>query len=150
MLVLKISGGIIIVFSCMQFGLYKSSNAKVKRDVLQKINFALENLSNEIRLNRGELHRLYERLFCNEYIKFSDNRFHISEKYIKKSYIDKLNEMALSLGKSDSQGECKIIAIYKSIFEGFLKEADKEYKTNKKIWNTLGFGGGLTLVMLLV
>ena len=150
MILFKIIGSVIILYSCMQFGAYKSSNAKTKRDILQKINIALEALSIEIRLKRGELHPLYKKLFCDEYIKFSDNRFYIPERYIKKSHLSKLNEMALSLGRSDSKGECDIISIYQSVFEGFLAEAEKEYKTNKKIWSTLGFGGGLTIVLILV
>lgn len=150
MIVLKIIGSIIILFCGIQFGVYKSYNAKIRRDVLQKIVIALETLSIEIRLKRGELFPLLRRLFCDDYIVFSDNRFSISEKHIKKSQLNKLNEMALSLGKSDSQGECDIISIYQSVFQGFLADAEKEYKTNKKIWNTLGLGGGLTIVLLLV
>lgn len=149
MIALKILGSIVTVFAFMQFGIYKSTSYAKKRDILQKICIALENLSIEIRLKRGELYILFEKLFCNEYISFSDRRFVISEKYIDKVQIDKLNELSLALGKSDAKGECEIIGLYQSIFADYLTEAEKEYKTNLKIWNTLSLGGGLTVVLLL-
>ena len=150
MIYLKLAGSLITIFACLQFGVYKSYNSKKKRDVLQKINLALETLSIEIRLKRGELNSLFIRLFCDEHIGFSDNRFVISQRYIEKEQLEKLNELAMTLGKSDAEGECEIIAIYRSVFSDFLSEAEKKYASDRKLWNTLSLGAGLTIVLLLV
>ena len=150
MIFLKIIGSLFTVFAFAQFGIYKSSAAKKRLKVLQKVCLGLENLSVEIRLKKGELHPLIVRNFCNNDIAFSNNRFDIPDKLMRKNLLDKLNEMVEMLGKSDSKGECEKIDIYRSLFESYLAEADKEYKTNSKLWNTLCISGGITLVLLLI
>ena len=150
MITLKIIGSIFTVFACLQFGMNKTAKAKSRVNVLEKICMALENLSIEIRLGRGELYPIIQKTFSADYIDFSDNRFVISEQFIEKSHLDKLNEMLENLGRSDAKGECEKISVYKSIFAEYLENARQEYKNNRKIWNTLSLGGGVTIVLLII
>lgn len=146
----KIIGSFLLILSFWGFGFYKSFSERQKRDFLREILLGLNALKKKISLGSNDIEILIKETLENENIMFKDGTFSASSKLIDGANLTILNNLIKDLGMGDKESECQRITVYAEMLNEAYEEAKQTYKNSSKIWQTLGLGAGVTVVLLII
>ncbi len=165
-LIFKIIGGILIVSSCFFIGFSKSKSLFRRKDFLESFILFINTLSTNFRYNGSDIFTLVsfsekEGLFAeNSFFNCDEKPFEevwenavsgLPKSYcLKKSDTDLLNKFGMELGKSDVEGQLKHLELYKSLFTKQLSDAEEVIRQKSKLYKTMGFFVGISIVLVIV
>lgn len=146
----KVIGSFLLILSFWGFGFYKSYSEKQKRDFLWEILLGLNALKKKIQLGSGDIEFLISETLLNENIKLKDGELIAYSRCIDASNLLILNNLIKDLGMGNKENECERIDVYYSMLSEAYEEEKQTYKNSSKIWQTLGLGAGVTVVLLII
>lgn len=173
-IIFKIFGAVLIIASSGLTGLYFAYKPYYRKNDLNSLLTALEILENEIN-NYSSLiessiqisDKLSDKnmslIFSNLYEKLNEKNGEDIEKiwtsvinanknklYLKNEDYDKIISLGRILSCFDKEIEIKNIELLKKYILTSIDEIDSEYLKNKKMFQSIGFLGGLIIVIALI
>lgn len=140
MVVFKIFGLLSILVSCTAFGFYKSYTLGTRCRKLSELCVSLEKLSYFINSSFKDLDVLINDSFGGK----------IKTDGILKTDKEILEKLFSEIGISDRERDFKSILLAKGLLEKQLASAEDDRKRLSKLYNSMGFLGGLSLCIFLI
>lgn len=140
MAVFKIFGLLSVLISSTALGFYKSYTLNLRCRKLSEFCVSLEKLSHFITSSFKDLELLLRESFGGE----------IDTSGISKEDKEILEKLFSEIGISDRQRDCNNVLMYKNLLEKQLETAEDDCKRLSKLYNSLGFLGGLSLCIFLI
>lgn len=140
MAVFKIFGLLSVLISSTALGFYKSYTLNLRCRKLSEFCVSLEKLSHFITSSFKDLELLLRESFGGE----------IDTSGISKEDKEILEKLFSEIGISDRQRDCNNVLMHKNLLEKQLETAEDDCKRLSKLYNSLGFLGGLSLCIFLI
>ena len=140
MAVFKIFGLLSVLISSTALGFYKSYTLNLRCRKLSEFCVSLEKLSHFITSSFKDLDFLLRESFGGE----------IDTSGISKEDKEILEKLFSEIGISDRQRDCNNVLMHKNLLEKQLETAEDDCKRLSKLYNSLGFLGGLSLCIFLI
>lgn len=140
--VIKILGLLIVLLACSALGFLKSYEIKLKTKNLKGLIVSLKQLSEYILCEKGEVKTLLNRCF-GENVFYQNGNIDFDKKCYEKEVSELLEEFFFSLGKRDKKAENERTKFYIKLFENRLDLWENKASQLCKLYNSLGFFGGL-------
>ena len=140
MTVFKIFGLLSVLLSSTSLGFYKSYTLNLRCRKLSEFCVSLEKLSHFITSSFKDLDVLLRESFGGE----------IDTSGISKEDKEILEKLFSEIGISDRQRDCNNVLMYKNLLEKQLETAEDDCKRLSRLYNSLGFLGGLSLCIFLI
>lgn len=135
--------GLLMIFSAAALsGFIKSMQLKQRHKKLHRINRALSDLKERIRLNSGEIGRLVSLCFGSLATE-KNGSFTVNESALEKDDITIINEFFRDLGMSDTAAECERTELYILLISKKCTEAEKKCRELCRLYNSIGILGGI-------
>lgn len=134
MLLFKILGFLMIIFTTAAIGFSKSAELFWRHKKLCSIRKGITVLKERIRLCAGETDRLIEQSF---------ETFPLDYSYLEKEDTEIVDEFFKTLGMSDTTAECERCELYITLLEERIKEAEKRYREQGKLYRSIGIMSGI-------
>ena len=150
MLLLKIAGLLVVFSVCCLWGLLKSSSLKTAQRRCYSLSRSCLDLAEYIRLEACEILPLAKRCFDNNYITFEDDKILPDRKTLSNNEAEILAELFDNIGMRDKLAEYDRTKLYAALFEEQYRLAEEKYKTEGKLYNTLGVLGGIFMILFLI
>ena len=150
MTVFKIIGLLFLLTACTSFGFFKSYRLSLRSKRLNEICIALQKLQQLICSSTQDLNKLLEFSFGKNFIGFENEKPIFNTEGLLKEDMEFLYKLFKEIGISQRETEYKRIAVFETIFKNQLNDANENTKRLSKLYNSLGFLGGLSICIFLI
>lgn len=151
MIVFKISGIILIIFSSALAGFLKSRSLVLRYKELELIYNGVQVLYEQINHGGRELEKAikYSFLKCN-FLVFQGEKFYYCDNNLTKDDKVLIDEFFASLGHSVKKSECERIRLFEANIKKQLIQAQEDVKQKCRLYQTLGVCVGLAISIFFV
>lgn len=150
-LFIKFGGFLLILTASTLIGFCKSLSLSERVERLKRICVSFLSLEQRIRLDGGEIDRLLKESFSGcDTLSFSEGKIVVNDSGILREDAALMYEYLAAAGMADTTAECGRAELYRSFFEERYSQADKKKKELSKLYQTVGFLGGVLVIILLL
>lgn len=150
MLLFKIIGLLAVFSVCCLWGFSKSSALRMAERRSYFLVRSCSALAEYIRLDKGEIVPLVKTCFDNNYIIVSGDKISPNRNTLNNSEAEILAELFDNIGMQDISAEYDRTKLYAALLEKQHQSAEEKYKTEGKLYNTLGLLGGVFIILFLI
>lgn len=141
MLLFKISGLLLIIFTCYTIGFLKSNELKLRTQRLYGFQKGICELKERIRANTGEIDAL---------IRTSFSEYPINYSHLEKEDVLILEDFFKNIGMSDTKAEYERCELYINLLKTKTEEANAKYRELSRLYKNLGLMSGIFICIFLL